>query len=172
VLLIVDGYNIIGAWPEFAKTVDLAQSRDRLIHMLADYAGFSGAKIILVFDGYGSDKKSVTLEEQFGIQVVYTRQHETADHYIERTVDQFLEGMPKFARADVRVATNDALEQSVVLSRGAIRLPAAELRREVLSVRGAGRERHGGGGTRRPMTFEDRLTDAQKERLERMRRGE
>lgn len=116
--LIVDGYNIIGAWPEFAGESDLAHSRDRLIHLLADYAGYTGHQLTVVFDGYGGSKKLATVEQVFGITVVYTRQHETADHYIERAVDLFLDGVPRYAHADVRVATNDALEPSVILSRG------------------------------------------------------
>lgn len=180
--LIVDGYNIIGAWPEFRGDVDLSQSRDKLIHTLADYAGYEKCRLVLVFDGYRAGKKSLNVEQINGITVVYTRQHETADHFIERTVDEYLEGVPKYAHADVRVATNDGLEQSVVLSRGAVRMTASELRAQIFSVRARHRQNSGNKGytaaragdgaalsTGAPL--EDRLTEQQKSMLERMRRG-
>ena len=169
--LIVDGYNIIGAWPEFAGESDLAHSRDRLIHLLADYAGYTGHRLTVVFDGYGGSKKLATVEQVFGITVVYTRQHETADHYIERAVDLFLDGVPRYAHADVRVATNDALEQSVILSRGAVRMSAAELRRDLLAAKRRRQKEQGERARIKPSTFEDRLDDRQRELLDRMRRG-
>ncbi len=169
--LIVDGYNIIGAWPEFKDDQDLSLSRDKLIHLLSDFAGYSGDQLTLVFDGYGGDKKVSTVEQVFGITVVYTRQHETADHYIERAVDQFLDGVPRYAHADVRVATNDALEQSVILSRGAVRMSASELRRELNAARRRRVREQTQQQKLKPSTFEDRLSDQQKQALERIRRG-
>lgn len=171
--LIVDGYNIIGAWPQFQRAGgDLSQARDQLIHILADYAGFTGCELHLVFDGYASTKKTTTIERQFGITVVYTRQHETADHYIERYVDTYLDGLPRYAHADIRVATNDALEQSVILARGAVRLSATELLGDVRAQKRLSQREHAQSKHIKPMTFEDRLTNAQKIKLERMRRGE
>ena len=169
--LIVDGYNIIGAWPEFKGIDDLSLSRDKLIHYLADYAGYTGHQVTLVFDGYAGNKLISSAEEVFGITVVFTRQHETADHYIERAVDIFLDGVPRYAHADVRVATNDALEQSVILSRGAVRMSASELRRDVQNARRRRNREQTEQKQVKPLTFEDRLTESQKKMLERMRRG-
>ncbi len=169
--LIVDGYNIIGAWPEFQGIEDLSLSRDKLIHSLADYAGYTGHQVTLVFDGYAGSRLAPTVEQVFGITVVYTRQHETADHYIERAVDVFLDGVPRYAHADVRVATNDALEQSVILSRGAVRMSAAELRREMQNARRKRNREQSEQKKVKAATFEDRLTQAQREYLERIRRG-
>ena len=116
-LLIVDGYNVIGAWPEAAKNNwPLDASRDKLAHLLQDYAGYSGEEIVLVFDGYQSDRPATTEEREGPILLVYTHHGETADSYIERYVAQ----TPRYRQ--VRVATSDGLEQSQVLSTGAVRL--------------------------------------------------
>lgn len=133
--LVVDGYNMIGAWPEFTGQEDLDKARLDLLDMLADYAGYSGEKITVVFDGYSSGRKTRSYEEYAGISVVFTRRHETADHYIERMIDELTAHLPRLARPIVRVATSDGLEQSVILSRGAVRLTAMELRRDVLANR-------------------------------------
>ena len=128
-LLIVDGYNVIGAWREAEKERwSIDECRDRLLRLLEDYSGYSGEDVVLVFDGYQSDRKTRT-EEQFGnLTLVYTRHGETADSYIERLVAQ----TPKY-RA-VRVATSDGLEQMIILGHGAVRVPAAELEFEVKQV--------------------------------------
>ena len=136
-LLIVDGYNVIGAWREAEKERwSIDECRDRLLRLLEDFSGYSGEDVVLVFDGYQSDRK-VRTEEQFGnLTLVYTRHGETADSYIERLVAQ----TPKY-RA-VRVATSDGLEQSQVLSTGAIRLTSRELLRELRHLRQRGMEQH------------------------------
>lgn len=124
-VLLVDGYNIIGAWPDLAalKHEKLENARDRLIEMLADYQGFSGATVIVVFDGYhvaggtGSDYRHRKL------RVVFTRERETADECIERLVGEWIS-----VRRDVYVATSDSTEQHVAFGKGALRLTARELR--------------------------------------------
>ncbi|MBQ7304622.1 MAG: NYN domain-containing protein [Clostridia bacterium] len=138
-LLIVDGYNVIGAWREAEKhqwTLD--ESRDRLMHQLEDYSGYAGEDVVLVFDGYQSDRK-IRTEEQYGsLTLVFTCHGETADSYIERLVAQ----TPKYRT--VRVATSDGLEQSQVLSTGAVHrcnavdLPGAFAGTEAAAHNGAG----------------------------------
>ena len=151
-LLVVDGYNIIGAWGEPEKqgwTMD--ECRDRLLHMLQDYAGYSGEEVELVFDGYLSDRRTRSVDEVGGVRVVFTMHAETADSYIERLVAH----VPKYRQ--VRVATSDGLEQSQVLSTGATRLTARELLRELKQQRSAGfSQQHRGGLQRR--SLEDRLS--------------
>ena len=103
-LLIVDGYNVIGAWKEAEKkqwSVD--EARDRLMHLLEDYAGYNNEDVVLVFDGYMSDRRLATIEQYGGVQLVYTPHGETADSYIERLVAQ----TPRYRT--VRVATSDGL---------------------------------------------------------------
>ena len=84
-LLIVDGYNVIGAWSEAEKKGwSLDESRDRLMRQLEDYAGFSGEEILLVFDGYQSERTTTTEEKHGDLTLIFTRHGETADSYIER----------------------------------------------------------------------------------------
>lgn len=87
VVLIVDGYNIIGAWPELEqlKEKDIGQARDRLIELLAEYQAFTGDRVIVVFDAYyvrGIESK----EEKHKVEVIYTKEKETADECIEKLV--------------------------------------------------------------------------------------
>ena len=165
-LLIVDGYNVIGAWREAEKERwSIDECRDRLLRLLEDYSGYSGEDVVLVFDGYQSDRKTRT-EEQFGnLTLVYTRHGETADSYIERLVAQ----TPKY-RA-VRVATSDGLEQSQVLSTGAIRLTSRELLRELRHLRQRGMEQHRTDNTMPKTSLASRLPQDTLNALEAMRRG-
>ena len=165
-LLIVDGYNVIGAWREAEKERwSIDECRDRLLRLMEDYSGYSGEDVVLVFDGYQSDRKTRT-EEQFGnLTLVYTRYGETADSYIERLVAQ----TPKY-RA-VRVATSDGLEQSQVLSTGAIRLTSRELLRELRHLRQRGMEQHRTVSTAPKASLASRLPQDTLNALEAMRRG-
>lgn len=165
-LLIVDGYNVIGAWREAEKERwSIDECRDRLLRLLEDYSGYSGEDVVLVFDGYQSDRKTRT-EEQFGnLMLVYTRHGETADSYIERLVAQ----TPKY-RA-VRVATSDCLEQSQVLSTGAIRLTSRELLRELRHLRQRGMEQHRTVSAAPKASLASRLPQDTLNALEAMRRG-
>ena len=127
-ILIVDGYNVLNAWRP-ANGMDsstLSDARDRLASRLMDYAGFSGQRVVLVYDAWqtGSAKRS---EEQMGpLTVVYTKKNETADHYVERLCDQFAH-RAELGQVEIRVATSDLVEQMVVLGRHATRLSAREL---------------------------------------------
>lgn len=136
-LLIVDGYNVIGAWSEAEKKGwPLDESRDRLMRQLEDYAGFSGEEILLVFDGYQSERTTTTEEKHGDLTLIFTRHGETADSYIERAAAQ----TPRYR--ELRVATSDGLEQSQVLSSGAIRMTSRELLRELREMRKSGMSAH------------------------------
>ncbi len=135
-LLYVDGYNIIGAWPEAAReNWSLDECRDRLILLLEDYAGYTGQEVWVVFDGYRTERPLRTVETRRELTVVYTRHGETADHYIERMCQL----LPKYREA--RVATSDSIEQTLILGRGATRLSAREFWREVHQERSRNRGR-------------------------------
>ena len=125
--LLVDGYNIIFAWPDLkalsAQSLELA--RLGLMDVLANYRGFCPCELILVFDAYKVPGALGAQEDYHGIHVVYTREAETADNYIERTIRQIAK------EHRVRVATSDALEQVIILGGGALRVSASEFRREV-----------------------------------------
>jgi predicted RNA-binding protein with PIN domain len=121
--LIVDGYNIIGAWPQLQKLKDLhlEEARDRLIHILAEYQAYSGMKVYLVFDAYqvpGLGKEY----KQSKLRVLYTKEKETADELIERLVTSLIG-----RRKQIYVATSDMIEQHVIFGKGALRLSASEL---------------------------------------------
>lgn len=125
--LLVDGYNIIFAWEELRElaqaTIDGA--RDRLMDILCDYQGFRKCHLILVFDAYKVEGNPGSVQKYHNIHVVYTKEAETADQYIEKTVHE----MGRKHR--VRVATSDGLEQVIILGQGGIRLSAQELKQEV-----------------------------------------
>lgn len=165
-LLIVDGYNVIGAWREAEKqSWSLDESRDRLMHQLQDYSGYAGEEIVLVFDGYQSDRKLRT-EETFGsVTLVFTCHGETADSYIERLVAQ----TPKYRT--VRVATSDGLEQSQVLATGATRMTSRELLRELKQLRSTGMEAHRHQSLGRKQSLAARLPEDTLAVLEKLRRG-
>ena len=128
--LLVDGYNIIFAWDELKKiaATDLDAARARLCDIMSNYRGYRGSTVIVVFDAYRVRGAVEKVEQQNGIYVVYTKERETADMYIERTTY-------RIARQNrVRVATSDGLEQMIILGHGAVRVPASELRQEVDEV--------------------------------------
>ena len=164
-LLLVDGYNIIGAWSEANReNWPLDECRDRLIHLLQDYAGYTGQEVCVVFDGYKADRPLRSVEERPDFTVVYTRHGETADHYIERLCQQ----LPKYREA--RVATSDSIEQTLILGRGATRLSARELWHELNSERSAGRGRHQSSPAQQRTTLSASLTDEQYALLDALRR--
>ncbi len=124
-ILLIDGYNIINGWPILTESAmdDLDLARNQLINIMMDYQGYIGGKIIIVFDAYNSNelKEKIELYNDGKVEVVFTRKHETADHYIER----YVTNVPKYQK--VSVATSDGLEQTMVMARGAIRISAREL---------------------------------------------
>ncbi|MDQ0209250.1 NYN domain-containing protein [Alkalicoccobacillus murimartini] len=122
-ILLVDGYNIIGAWPKLRelKDVDLELARDLLISKMAEYQAFSGDKVSVIFDahmvsGIGKSYKNHRVE------VIYTKSQETADERIERMVREL-----KRIDTTIHVATSDFAEQSVIFGSGALRKSAREL---------------------------------------------
>ena len=134
--LLVDGYNIIFAWEELSKAASesLDIAREELIRRLCSYQGYSDCEIILVFDAYKVKKNPGTVEKFRNISVVYTKEAETADTYIERVSHE----LSKNHR--VRVATSDGSEQMIILGSGALRVPAAAFHKEVRDAEKAIRE--------------------------------
>ena len=125
--LFVDGYNIINSW-EILKGLresDFEGARDELIHILAEYKYYSQIEIILVFDAHLVKGNSGTISNYNGLEVVYTKETETADQYIEKKLDEM--GRVK----KVRVATSDWMEQQIILGRGGTRVSARELEMEI-----------------------------------------
>ncbi|MCG7410654.1 NYN domain-containing protein [Paenibacillus sp. ACRRX] len=123
-VLLVDGYNMIGAWSELKKLADtkLEEARDRLLDMLTDYQAYSGRRVIAVFDAYRVPGIGATYK-QGDVTVSFTKEKETADECIERLVREL-----KHRRRTIYVATSDMTEQNVIFALGALRVSARELR--------------------------------------------
>lgn len=136
-VLIVDGYNVLNVRRHISNPSTLADARDTLLTELQDYAGFSGQKIVVVYDAWQSDRRMRTVEEHGPVTVVFTQKGETADHYIERLCDDYADDI-EYRRVEVRVATSDALEQTIILGRGATRISSRELLMEMQQTRSTG----------------------------------
>ncbi|SHJ37396.1 hypothetical protein SAMN02745975_01952 [Geosporobacter subterraneus DSM 17957] len=131
--LFIDGYNIINAWPELKETSgsNLQQAREKLIERMIEYQSYIGEQVIIVFDAHlvkGSNQKNENIN---GVEVVFTKEHQTADSYIEKQVEQ----LTRNRRNRVRVATSDWAEQQFVLGSGATRISARELKIEMELVK-------------------------------------
>ncbi|MMZ61164.1 YacP-like NYN domain protein [compost metagenome] len=126
-VLLVDGYNMIGGWPELAALSknDLEEARNRLLARLADYQAFSGRKVIVVFDAYRVPGLGKSFA-QYKIDIYYTKEKETADECIERLVGELWH-----RRRQIYVATSDMVEQHVIFGQGALRISARELLTQV-----------------------------------------
>ena len=128
--LLVDGYNILFAWDELKELArtSLDTARHVLMNLLCNYQGYRGCTLILVFDAYKVPQGLGAVEKYHNIHIVYTRQAETADQYIERLSFE-LRG-----RRRVRVATSDNLEQLIILGHGAERISAQHFHDEVYTA--------------------------------------
>jgi len=128
--LLVDGYNIVFSWNNLKKISDssLEDARIKLINIMSNYQGFKGINVILVFDAHLVKGNKGSIEKHDNIFVVYTREAETADNYIEKTANSIDK------KYKVRVATSDRLEQIIIMGKGATRISARELKKEVDSV--------------------------------------
>ena len=125
--LLVDGYNIIHAWPELkALAVDnLEGARFRLLDMMCNYQGYKKCLSIVVFDAYKVKQNLGTSEQYHNIHVVYTKESQTADMYIERVTHEMA------SQYHMTVATSDALEQLIITGAGAYRMSARELKQDL-----------------------------------------
>ena len=126
--LLVDGYNIIFAWEELKAVAqdNLDAARQMLMDLLSNYQGFRKCEVILVFDAYKVPGNTREVSRYHNIHVVYTKEAETADAYIEKTTFELSK-----QRHRVRVATSDGAEQLIILGHGALRLSATIFRQEV-----------------------------------------
>lgn len=125
--LLVDGYNIIFAWEELNELAkaSIDAARNKLMDILSNYQGFIGCTLILVFDAYKVKGNQGEVQKYHNIYVVYTKEAETADQYIEKTTHEI------GRKYKVTVATSDALEQVIVMGQGAYRISARDLYEEV-----------------------------------------
>lgn len=137
-VLLVDGYNIIFAWDDLKDLaeVNIEGARGKLMDILCNFQGYRKNIVILVFDGYKVPGNPGEVIKYHNIYVVYTKEAETADQYIEKTVQDI------GRKYDVKVATSDALEQMIILGQGARRMSATELLEEIKIVQHEIRENH------------------------------
>jgi len=133
-LLIVDGYNIIGAWPHLVKLKNqdkMEDARDSLLHELSNYQKYTGIKIHVVFDAQFVPGLQQSYQK-YQLTVIFTKEGETADSYIERVV-----GIENTIVTQVTVATSDLAEQWIVFQKGALRKSANELFSDVKRIKKA-----------------------------------
>lgn len=127
-LLFVDGYNMIGAWPEFVRLKranKMQDARDLLLHELSNYAKYEEVEVRVVFDAQFVPGIQQTYK-QYALSVIFTKEGETADSYIEQAV-----GEENLLLTNVAVATSDLAEQWIVFQKGAARKSANELFEEI-----------------------------------------
>lgn len=130
-IIFVDGYNIINSWPNLVeeKEVSYEGARQKLIDIMHNYGAYEKCKVKIVFDAHkvkGSLQKIEDLNNN--VSVVFTKDGETADAYIEKNVHNL------GRRYEVYVVTSDSLEQQTIFQRGAIRVPALEFYNEVQGI--------------------------------------
>ena len=170
--LLIDGYNIVFAWEDLRELAikDIMAARDKLIDLIVDFAGFRKEHVILVFDAYKVRGGRGEVIHVGGIDVIYTKEAETADLYIEKAAHELSK------RYKVTVATSDAVEQVIIYGAGAYRMSAQNLLEELLLTKGLMREHYEkrdekkAGGILAQMSEED--AKALKEHLENLEENE
>lgn len=128
--LLVDGYNVIFAWDDLKAlaAVNIDSARDKLIDIMSNYQGYVGCELILVFDAYKVKQNPGSITKHGNIHVVYTKEAETADMYIEKTTHEL------GRKYKVTVASSDGREQLIIMGQGALRMSSRGLREEVERV--------------------------------------
>ena len=166
--LLVDGYNIIFAWEDLKElaAVNIDGARERLMDILCNYQGFKKSTLILVFDAYKVKGNPGSVETYHNIHVVYTKEAETADQYIEKTVHEI------GRKYRVTVATFDQLEQVIILGQGGQRMSARELLEDVIEVSHQIRETARQKRSSDKNYLFDHLDEETAARMERIRLGE
>ena len=139
--LLVDGYNIVFAWEDLRQLAlrDIKSARDKLMDILSNFAGYRSEKVILVFDAYKVAGGQGEVLRWHNIDVVYTKEAETADLYIEKTAHVLAK------KYRVTVATSDAIEQVIIFGAGAFRMSAQMLLEEIIFTEREMREQYGIG---------------------------
>ena len=166
--LLVDGYNIIFSWEELNELAkeNIHAACDKLMDILSNYQGYRKCTLILVFDAYKVEGHAEEIIPYHNIYVVYTKEAETADQYIEKTVH-------KIGRQyQVTVATSDGLEQIIIMGQGAHRISAQGLKKEIEDTEKTAREEwHQRRQSSKTYLF-DHMSEEMQEQMEKIRLGE
>lgn len=166
--IFVDGYNVINSWPELKniKEYSFEAARHELVENLSNYAAYKGYKIFIIFDAHmvrGSMEKKEKASNN--VVVVFTKEGETADAFIERTVNKI------GRKIEVFVVTSDSLEQQIVFQRGAVRMSSIEFYHEVQSIESRIQKKIERKYSEKRYTLEDRIQKDMLEKLEKIRRS-
>jgi len=165
--LLVDGYNIIFAWKDLRDLAEssLEDARIKLLDVLCDYQGYKQNRVIAVFDAH-LRRGAESVEAYNNIQVVFTKEAETADNFIERTT-------AVLAKHDkVRVVTSDYTEQIIIMGQGAIRISASDFRREIDTLHSEAQKRFLNKRPVKKNPLIELLDEKTAELLEQMRRNQ
>ncbi len=166
--LLVDGYNMIFGWEYLNKIAkdNLGHARDKLVQVLTDHQGYIDERIIIVFDAYNvKGNLGQVISYNKYVDIIYTKEKETADQYIERTTRTI------HKKYRVRVATSDATEQVIILGAGATRVSAAELLEEVKSNKQMNKSYTKTNSPVKHNPLEQWMNQETLEKMERLRRG-
>lgn len=165
--LLVDGYNIIFSWEELNELakVNVESARTKLMDILSNYQGYKKMNLILVFDAYRVEGGQGSVQKYHNIYIVYTKEAETADQYIEKTVHAI------GRKYNVTVATSDALEQVIILGQGGRRMSAHDLEEEIAAMRREIREQYTEKRAEGKNYLFDHLNDEMSDLMEDVRLG-
>ncbi|MEK6264444.1 MAG: NYN domain-containing protein [Clostridium sp.] len=163
----VDGYNVINSWQNLKeiKEYSYESSRQQLIDTLQNYSEFKAYKVFIVFDAHMVKGSLEKKEKQGNIVVVFTKEGETADSFIEKAVNNI------GRKSEICVVTSDSLEQQVTFQRGAIRMSSIEFYHEVLSIEKLINNKTEKKYLENKNWLEDRLDGKTLEKLEKIRRS-
>lgn len=167
-IVFVDGYNVLNSWPELRDIMSysLDTARKKLIDILQNYSSYKGCKVIIVFDAY-YHKETVQRKDKISnnLEVVFTKEGETADSYIERAVT--IVGK----KSQISVVTSDNLEQQVIFGRGAVRVPSMEFYFEIKDIEKIISSKMDKKYSDRKNFLSDRISQDVLEELDKIRKG-
>ena len=166
--LLVDGYNIIFSWEELNELAkeNIHAACDKLMDILSNYQGYRKCTLILVFDAYKVEGHVEEIITYHNIYVVYTKEAETADQYIEKTVHRI------GRQYQVTVATSDGLEQVIIMGQGAHRISAQGLKKEIEDTEKTAREEWYQRRQSSKTYLFDHMSEEMQEQMEKIRLGE
>jgi predicted RNA-binding protein with PIN domain len=167
--LILDGYNVINSWPELKLLMNgsLEVARGELVGMMAEYRAFKDINVIIVFDAYLVKGSTRNIEKLKGVEVIFTKEKETADAYIERLIIE----LSNNRKNRVSVVTNDWTEQQMVLGGGATRISVREMVLEFNVIKNKINKKIE-APKRQKETLSDRIDKSILEKLEKFRRNQ
>ncbi|MGL4731804.1 MAG: NYN domain-containing protein [Clostridium sp.] len=167
-IVFVDGYNIINSWPNLKDIKDYSyeSAREKLIDIMRNYSAFCGYKIEVVFDAHMVKGACEKKEKYDKVSVIFTKEGETADSYIEKKVNMI------GRKFEVYVVTSDSLEQQITFQRGASRVSSLEFYHEVMEVEKRIGKKYEKVYSQKRNLFEDMIDEDVAKVLEKMRRGQ